>query len=333
MAFQRQVNTSPAPGVWGDWASRNPRATFDAGPGGLVAGSNTVVDPSGLNTALQGCVVGRFAWATPSPADPDGGPTQVNNTGIGQPTGIIHRDEQALITAYLADSTMVIPQGFGVTLMIAGDVWAKNEGTGQATQGMQCVVSFANGAASFQAAGGSAPSTAAASSTIAAETFSVSGYLVGNTLTVLSVTSGTIYNGSTISGTGIASGTQIVSQMSGTAGGAGTYAVSIPEQSAGTATTPVTVSGTYGLLTLGGAPNNGNFIVGGILSGTNVVAGTQVTQLISGTGGNGSTFAVNNNTAVTSTTITETLGYLSKWVAQSSALPGELVKISSWPLG
>lgn len=333
MGFQRTVNTSPAPGVWGDWASRNPRATFDAGPGGLVAGSNTVIDPI-IGTALQGVVVGRFGWATPSPADPDGGPTLVNNTGVGQPTGFVHREEQGLITSYLADSTMVVPQGFGVVLTVAGDVWAKNEGATECTQGMQAVVSFANGSVSFQAAGGSAPSTQAATSTIAAATtIAATGYLVGNTLYVTAITAGTIVNGTTITGSGIATGTQIVSQMSGTAGGVGTYAVNIPEQSAGSAAAPIALAGTPYILTLGAAPSNGNFVVGGTLSGGSIAAGVQTTQLLTGTGGNGSTFATNAAAAQTSATITETLGYLSKWTAMSAALPGEIVKISSWPLG
>lgn len=307
MGFQRQVNTSPAPAVWGDWASRNPRATFDAGPGGLVAGSNTVTDPI-IGTTLMGVVVGRFAWATPSPADPDGGPTIVNNTGVGQPTGIVHREEQAAITQYLADSTMVIPQGFMVVLMTAGVVWAKNEGTTECVQGMQAVVSYANGAVSFQAAGGSAPSTSASTSTIAAGTaVSASGYLTGNTLTITLVSTGTIYAGMTISGSGIATGTQIVAQMSGTAGGVGTYSVNIPEQSAGSPSSTITISGTPYILTLGAAPTNGNFVVGGLLSGGSIGAGVYATQLISGTGGNGSTFATNATAAQASATITASM--------------------------
>jgi hypothetical protein len=339
MGFQRLVNTSPAPGVVGDWASRNPRATFDAGPGGLVAGNGIQVDPSGglsPNPSLAGVVVGRFAWATSSPADPDGGPTQVNNFGLGAPTGFVHREEQALITAYLADSTMIIPQGFGVVLMIAGDVWVKNEGTTQCLPGYQAVASFSNGAVSFQAPGGSAPATNSATSTVTAETFTASGFLLGNTLYVANVSAGTMYAGATISGTNIVSGTMLVANM-GTQNIGGTnytlWSVNIPEQSAGSQGSPITIAGTYGLLTLGGAPSNGNFIVGGVISGTGVVAGTQITALVSGSGGAGSTFVVNNNTTVGSTTITETLGYLTKWYAQSSALPGEIAKVSSWTIG
>ena len=51
---------------------------------------------------------------------------------------------------------------------------------------------------------------------------------------------------STISGTGIAAGTQVVSQLSGTPGGVGTYALSIPSQNVAS----TAVSGTYGTLTV-----------------------------------------------------------------------------------
>ena len=56
--YQNQVFNQPAQGVAGDRASQNPIATFDAGPGGLVA------DPNGV-------VIGFFCWVTP-PTDPNG---------------------------------------------------------------------------------------------------------------------------------------------------------------------------------------------------------------------------------------------------------------------
>jgi len=41
--FQRQVYPQPAAGVEGDFCDHNPRATVDAGPGGLVAGANGLI--------------------------------------------------------------------------------------------------------------------------------------------------------------------------------------------------------------------------------------------------------------------------------------------------
>lgn len=62
------------------------------------------------------------------------------------------------------------------------------------------------------------------------------GGIAGTTLTVSAVTSGTIYVGMDISGTGVTAGTRIVSDGTGT-GGTGTYVVSVSQT---TASTPIT---------------------------------------------------------------------------------------------
>src|SRR4051812_35962812 len=112
--FPSQVNVQPAPGIAGDFASTNPRATVLAGAMGLVAG------PSGAS-------VGLFGWLQ-YPDDADGAPAQVNNFGPGVPDGIIAREQQAVITTYLAASGVVIPAGMPVTLFNEGDFFLKNNG-------------------------------------------------------------------------------------------------------------------------------------------------------------------------------------------------------------
>lgn len=104
MPFQTVVNQTPAPAVAGDFASANPNASVLAGPDTFVAGTG-------------GANVGVFGWA-----DANG---LVTNAGSGVPTGFIHRDMQALIVTWLAEATMNIPAGQPVTLMSAGDFWAK----------------------------------------------------------------------------------------------------------------------------------------------------------------------------------------------------------------
>lgn len=104
MGFQTQVNVTPAPAVAGDFASSNPRAAVVAPESGFVAGAS-------------GVTVGRFAWI-----DTDG--KTLNNTGTGAPDGFIHREQQALISTYLAESGNLIPVGFAVTLMRTGDYYA-----------------------------------------------------------------------------------------------------------------------------------------------------------------------------------------------------------------
>jgi hypothetical protein len=312
MPFQTSVQTVPAPAVAGDFAA-NPRFSVDAGPGGLVAGPN-------------GVTVGRFAWLSASSIDPNGAPTIANNFGSGPVGGFVHREQQGLITSFLADSGMVVPPGIMVTLMKGGSFWVKNEGTTEALFGQTCYAAFSNGAANF--AGAAAPLTASGTASIAASTFSVTGVVSGNTLTVTAVGSGTVVNGATISGTGVATGTQIVSQLSGTPGGIGVYTLSIPEQAT---TASETIGGTYGTMTVT-AIASGAYGVGDVLSGGTTSAGTTITALGTGTGGLG-TYIVTPTQTVASATLTAALGVATKFVAMSAGAPGELIKISDHILG
>jgi hypothetical protein len=312
MNFQTFVGTQPSPAVAGDFASANPRWSVDAGPGGLVAGA-------------AGVTVGRFAWWSLSQADANGAPAIVNNFGSGIVTGFVHREQQGLITTFLAESSSVIPAGFAMTLMSGGDFWVKNDGATECNVGMKAYASYADGKVTFAATG--APSTASATGSIAASTFSVTGSINGNVLSVTVVGSGTVVPGGTISGTGIATGTKIVSQLSGTTGGVGTYAVSIEEQTVAS----TAVSGTYGTFTAASALV-GTFGVGDTLTGTGISLPTAITALGTGTGGLG-TYIVDANTVVASTTITAGTSIETKYVAMSSGLPGELVKITSHLLG
>lgn len=104
MGFQTTVNLQQAPAVAGDFATANPRKAYPAPEGGFVAGA-------------AGVTVGRFAWI-----QADG--VTVLNTGTGKPDGFIHREQQALISVYLAEASNVVPQGFPVTIMMECDCWA-----------------------------------------------------------------------------------------------------------------------------------------------------------------------------------------------------------------
>lgn len=307
--FQTSVSVQPAPAVAGDFASANPRSSVLAGPGGLVCG------PAGV-------YVGRFAWAGQGILDADGAAAEVANSGAGAPTGFVHREQQGMITVYLEEASMLVPAGFEITLMNGGDFWVKNDGATQALPGQKVYADLTDGKASA-AATGSAATGGSATGSIAASTFSVTGSIDDEILTVTAVGSGTLVAGATISGSGIASGTQIVEQLSGTAGGVGTYSVSIPEQTVAS----TTVSGTYGTFTAASALT-GEFVLGGVLTGTGISVTTRITQFLTGTGGLG-TYVVDVNTVVSSTTISQTGNVETKWTVESSALPGELFKMSS----
>lgn len=308
---QTQVQNQPAQAVAGDRASQNPWATYDAGPGGLVAG-------------LAGVIVGNFAWVV-APTDPNGTGQIANSTGFGNVAGIVANETQGLDTIFLSDAGMIIPQGLAVVLYTQGDFWVVNGGSTFASVGQKAFALFATGAAIFGAAGSTPPAAASVTASIAASTFSVTGSISGDLLTVSAVGSGTVVAGATISGTNVVTGTQIASQVSGTPGGVGVYALNIAQ---GRNIVSETISGTYGTMTVT-AVGSGALAVGQSLSGTNVVAGTSITQLLTGAGGNG-TYVVNNNTVVTSTTVTAASGIETKWYAASSGQPGQLVKITSW---
>lgn len=132
MGFQKHVNQQPAIAVAGDFASANPRAAVVSPQGAFVAGA-------------AGVTVGRFAWV-----QADG--VTVLNTGTGKPDGFIHREQQALISTYLAEASNVIPQGFPVTVMRTGDYFATAT-VAAATKGEKAFANLTDGTMQPAAAG------------------------------------------------------------------------------------------------------------------------------------------------------------------------------------
>jgi hypothetical protein len=150
-------------------------------------------------------------------------------------------------------------------------------------------------------------------------------------LTVTALVSGTIGVGAILTGgTGVVTSTQVIQQLTGTTGGVGTYLVNFAEQTVASAL----LTGTYGLLNVT-VVASGTLGVGDVLSGSGgggVTSGTQITALGTGTGGTGTYFVTPSQT-VTSTTLSAATNVETKWIATSTGLPGELVKISSHALG
>lgn len=311
--FPSQVNVAQAPAVAGDFASKNPRYSYDAGPNGLVAG------PAGVTVA-------RFAWAI-APLDGDGAPASVSNTGTGLPSGFVHREQQALITAYLGASGNVIQPGFGLTLMTSADFWVKNDGANEALYGQKAYANFADGKVTFAATG--SPGAASATGSIAAGAgASATGTITDNIFTAVSALSGTFVVGGILTGSGVVTGTQIVRQLSGTTGGLGTYLLNIGEQSV----TSTTVTESWGVFTAASALS-GTFAPGYPLSGPGgssdpVAAGTYIVSQLTGPTGGLGTYIVNLTQTSTSATITAATNIETKYIARSTGLPGELVKMS-----
>lgn len=315
VGFQTQVNLQPAPAVEGDFASANPRTSVLAGPGALVAD-------------VGGCVVGRFAWVDDTTYG------LASNTGYGLPDGFVGRSMQALITTFLAETSMVIPQGLMVTLFNEGEFWVKNAGTNIVTPNMKAYANNFNGSVTFGLTGAPPSDFSMTASIAAAPGSATTSTITDNLFTVQTLASGAFYVGSTLTGTGVAPGTVITKQLTGPFGGAtgSTFLVSVPNQ----AVTSTTITGAAGLMTVTAATTGtvhvGDTLVAGGGGGGTTVAGTHVTALGTGTGGTG-TYVVDNNTVATSGTIAGTGGIETKWLAGSFAGPGELVKMTSWPRG
>ncbi len=298
MGFPRQVNVVAAPAVLGDFCDSNPRATVNASYGALVAGST-------------GCSIGRFAWL-----NSDG--VSVSNAGIGAPTGFVHRDQQAIITAYLADNTLTMAEGFPITLFNEGGFWVANDGSVTSAIGMTAYADNSTGKITFNVAGTPPTSGSASAATLQRivsatsggalpTTNTCTGSISGTTLTVTAVGAGSVLGaGQTISGGSSVTGyidanTTIVSQTSGTAGGIGVYVVSISQN---VTSTTITMSG--GGLTLTGANTSGVFAPGMTISGTNIPTGTTILGYGTATAGGAGTYYVDRpaTTAATASTIT-----------------------------
>lgn len=266
MGFQTTVNQQLAPAVAGDFASSNPRVAVLAGPGGLVAG------PGGVT-------IGKFAWI-----DADGKTVHSYGVAPAKPDGFVHREQQGLITQYLGEAAMVIPQGFPVVLHNNGDFWAKVTGATAATRGAAVYATYATGDITIGSAAGNASVTASMGSTNTASlgaTFTASAGSDTTQLVVTAVT-GLISVGDTVSGTGITAGTKITGQVSGTPGGAGTYQLSATNSASSATVTSfgnvVKVTSVTGLISIGETISGG----AGFPTGATVVA--QLTGTAGSTG-------------------------------------------------
>ena len=331
--FQVSVNVQPAIGIAGDFASANPRSSVQAGAGGLVAGP-------------QGVTVGAFAWVTYATADDANAPGTVQSfygvqagllptSGGNAPDGFVHREMQALNTIYPPYTTTAgdntIQPGLGVGgLFRSGDFFMTNSGTTPVQPGHTVYAYLATGLArgGYANTSGTVATTAIAAATAISCTATVN----GNIMTVSAISTGTIVAGALMANASLIVGTMVTGQitplLTGEAlGGIGRYTLSIPEQTLAVAGT---VTGSYGVLTLGATPTTA-VPIGALLSSSTIVGtATFVTQLLSGSPGvSGATFAVSNATVAGSATVTFTLDVATNWVVDSSALAGEVFKARS----
>jgi hypothetical protein len=311
--FQTAINYQPAVGIEGDWCSANPHASMLASAGQLVSGPN-------------GVTAGRFAWA-------DGAGIVRNNgsyamSGFGR-LGFMHRDQPALITTWLAQSTMLVQPNIEVALLARGDVWCKF--AAGALPNQKVYANYADGTALALATGSAPDAVSTTAGTIQdatkAMTASITplnpfnGQMLGGIMTVTSIT-GTFPIGAIISGGSVVTGTQVLEQLSGTPGGIGTYLVSIAQTQASAALTA-----TWGLFTAA-ATQTGVYSIGDTLTGANIAAGTQIFSIITGTGGVGTYAVTPGNTISVGQTVNAYTAVETPWYVETYAAAGELAKIS-----
>ena len=213
MPFQTTVNYQPSPGVVGAFCSANPRASVVAGAGAFIAGS-------------AGATVGNFAWTDTATN------SLISNSGQGLPRGFIANELQAMISEWMAESSLTIPEGRPVTLFNEGDFWMQSSTAG--TVGDKIFASFIDGSVRTGASG------------TVFEDSSFTATLSGATLTVSAIASGSIVVGQLLSGTGVPANTYVTAQTGGTTGGAGTYTVST---STGAVSTGESMTGTNSIET------------------------------------------------------------------------------------
>lgn len=102
---------------------------------------------------------------------------------------------------------------------------------------------------------------------------------------------------------------------------------------AGTATNSTAASIAGDVMTVG-ATVTGAFVVGGVLSGTGVTAGTEIIEQLTGTTGGEGTYKVSKVQTVSSTTITQTYGLMTvTTVATGYLAPGQIISGGTTAVG
>jgi hypothetical protein len=243
--FQNVIRDNQAIGVKGDFASTNPFASILAGPGALVA-------PAG------GLLVGNFAWV-----GPDG---EVSQSFVaGYQVGFCGRNEQALITEFLGEATMLVPEGFMVTLFNEGDFLAE----------------FLDGGSVGDAVYADPNNGAPLSGTTMPSGTGVGGFTgtatlvdTDTTLTVVAATTGILSPGDAVTGTSIPANTTIVAQLTGSPGKVGTYQMSAAATATVGSAEAIVGHSNFILMTANTAPG---FEFGDVISGSGVTAGTTIT--------------------------------------------------------
>lgn len=144
MSFQQSVTVNPGIGVPGDFASTNPRRFLVSG----AADQRMVANSDGVT-------IGRFAILG---ADGVVDSTPAFASVTASNLGFVHRViGNAVITQWLDETSMVIPEGRGVELFASGDFFAVADAvTGTPARGAAVIWDPATGLINIGATAGAA---------------------------------------------------------------------------------------------------------------------------------------------------------------------------------
>jgi hypothetical protein len=310
--FQTFVNNLPPPAVAGDFAGANIRANVIASLNGFVA------TPAGV-------VVGRGAWADPTYG------LASNYYRTSSFMGFVHRNMQALITAYLANNGSTIQSGDPVTVMDQGEFWGFFASS--ASVGQKVYFDPVTGALTANSTGQSV--------TASNTSVTISG---GNALSLVGTTTGTVAIGQLVVMAGLPNGTYITAGSGTSWTIANADGTTIPNISTTAASfygvqesqffvaSPVTADASFtASLAVPTAPSNfgvlnvsaiasGVLAAGQWLSATGLPASAnvQILEQLTGTAGSTGTYLTNN------------VAYTISSTSSFAATQGKLGKISSW---
>jgi hypothetical protein len=327
--FQQFVNLYPAVGVWGGRASNNPTATVDAGQGNFAAGTS-------------GVTVGKFAWQSLTALTGRAVVNSFSPTAPTLPDGFVGNEQQALITTWLAQSGLVIPAGYPVTMYNRGDWWAKAV-YGPVTIGQKVYANLFSGdviggVTGLGAAG--QPTQAVGSASSVTATTTAGSYSIN----VTAVGSGVLAVGQQITGPGLMGGIFYIDSLGSGTGNTGTYNLSAPAVTASTGGTFTTVanvgiggcvcssvSSTSSTTMTINTVTSGTIVPGQLIQAiTSIPAGTYVASIGTFNGTSGTIIM----SAASTGTITGQACNFSAWIEtpwyfNSAGNTGDLVKIGT----
>lgn len=312
MSFQNFVSQQPAPGIEGGRASDNPISS--------VVGSFTA------NAA--GVRVGSFAWT-------NGALAYSYVLGNTAPAGFVVNNQNAYITLWKNNKTMLIPAGAPVTMHDRGDFWAYST-YADAAVGQKVFANVFNGKI-LPAAAGAFPALSAGTTGTITASFATN---------VMTPTAGSVFltPGTLITGAGVPLNTYIEAQLTGTTGAcsSATYQLTTyPGTLASSATIVATsndgiggavcssVSSTSSTTMTINTVTSGSIAVGSLVQGiTSVPAGTYVASIGTFNGTSGTVIL----SQATTGTITAQACNFSAWVetpfyVKSAGNLGDLIKI------